>query len=100
MESIALFGSLQMAERLHSLNVLNSESFRNFSNLRGLSNIHLASILVYKLSYDLKSNRKYINFLKLLKGEPKLQYVYYYIIGQSKLLIQLYDFERTCEKIQ
>ena len=75
-----------MAKTLHSLDILNSESFTLISNLQ-LSNNHLAAIvLVEELTQDMVNNNKYKAFLKYLKTESSLVYTYYSLMRQSKLM--------------
>ena len=78
-----------MAKILHSLDILNTMSYIKLSHLEGLSNIHLASILVQELSQDIKDRKKDAAFLEFLKKEPKLAYVYNRIFFQSKFLYTL-----------
>ena len=85
-ESIALYGSIKLAENLYSLNVINFKSYQIFYKLRDLSNKHLASILVEKLSYVLKSYYKYHDFLLFLQSKTSLSYLYYQFIQQSKCI--------------
>ena len=86
-ESVVLYGPYNMAKKLRSLDILNSTSFSNLSNLLELSNIHLASVLVDQLSQDIKEEKKYIALLDFLKKEPSLVYLYYKITFLSKSLI-------------
>ena len=66
-----------MAEKLHSLDILNSASFYRLTNLQGLvSHTHLASVLVDQLSLDIQQKRKYVELLIFLKKEPSLVYLY------------------------
>ena len=81
-EFFAFFGSFKMVEKLHSLNILSSNKFEELSNLQGLTNIHLASVLVEELSDDVKDNKKYKLLLDYLKLENT--HVYYEILRQSK----------------
>ena len=63
-----------MAVRLHSLNILNSKNFKRITNLKRVSNVHLASIMVEELSHDLKDQNKFRTFLHFLKSEHILMY--------------------------
>ena len=77
-----------MAEELHSLNILNSKSFILMVNLKnGLTNKHLASILIEEVSHDLIDENKYSAFLKFLKREQPL--IHLHIMNQSKGTINL-----------
>ena len=73
-----------MATTLHSLDILNNITYTKLSILQQLSNIHLASVLVEKLSEDIKHRKKYIEFLLFFKREPSLAYVNYRMLFQSK----------------
>ena len=73
-----------MIETLHSLNILSSNRFELLSNLQGLTNNHLASVLVEELSHDMKDNNKYKLLLQYLRMENAP--VYYEILQQSKSL--------------
>ena len=81
-----------MAITLHSLDILNNNSFSILSNFQELSNIHLTSLLVEQLSPDIINEKKYIAFLKFLKSESSLMDVYYKMIFLSK-------FFKFCVKI-
>ena len=77
-----------MAEKLHSLDILNSASFSRLTNIQGLvSHTHLASVLVDQLSLDIKEKKKYVELLHLLKKEPMLVYLYYKITFLSMSFI-------------
>ena len=71
-----------MAENLHSLNILSSKRFELLSNLQGLQNNHLASVLVQELSHDMKDNNKYIALLNYFKMENS--HIYHEILQHSK----------------
>ena len=86
-ESIVLYGPYNMAEKLCSSEIFNSASFSRLSNLQGLSHTHLASVLVDKLSQDIKEKRKYVGLLNFLKNEPSLVYLYYKITFLSMTFI-------------
>ena len=73
-----------MAEKLHSLDMLSSKTFEQLSNLQGMNNDHLASVLVQELSHDLKDKNKYNSLLSYLKMENA--HVYYEILHHSELL--------------
>ena len=73
-----------MARTLHSLDIWNNISYTKFTNLQQLSNIHLASVLVQKLSEDIKERKKYVEFLIFFRREPSLAYVNYRIFFLSK----------------
>ena len=75
-----------MATTLHSLDILNNISYTKLRNLQQLSNIHLASVLVEKLSEDIKERKIYIEFLYFIKKEPSLAYVNHGIFLLSKFL--------------
>ena len=75
-----------MATTLHSLDILNNISYTKLSNLKQLSNIHFASVLVEELSEDIKERNKYIEFLHFIKREPSLAHVNYGIFFLSKFL--------------
>ena len=81
-EYFASFGSIKMAENLHLLNILSSKRFELLSNLQGLQNNHLASILVQELSHDMKDNKKYISLLNYLKMENS--HIYHELLQHSK----------------
>ena len=77
-----------MAEKLRSLDILNSASFSRLTNIQGLvSHTHLASVLVDQLSQDIIEKKKYVELLHLLKKEPSLVYLYYKISFQSMSFI-------------
>ena len=87
-ESIVLYGPYNMAEKLRSLDILNSASFSRLSNLQGLvSHSHLASVLVEQLSQDIKEKKKYVGLLHFLNEEPSLVYLYYKITFLSMSFI-------------
>ena len=73
-DSIASYGSYEMAVKLHSFNILNSTSFKRITNWKRVPNTHLATILVEELSHDLKEQNKYRTFLNFLKREQFLMY--------------------------
>ena len=87
-ESIKIYGPYKMATTLHSLDIINSISISQFmlSNLQHLSNIHLASLLVEKLSQDIQERKKYVAFQHFLKQEPSLIHIYYKMSFLSKSL--------------
>ena len=85
-ESIMLYGPYKMARTLHSLDILNSISPFILSNLPQLSSIHLASLLVEKLSQDIQERKKYVAFQHFLKREPSLIHVHYKMSRLSKSL--------------
>ena len=76
-----------MAEKLHSLDIINSASFSMLSNIQGLSHTHLSSVLVDQLSQDIKEKRKYVGLLNFLKKEASLGYLNYKITFLSMSFI-------------
>ena len=82
-----------MAKILHSWDILNTISYIKLSHLEGLSNIHLASILVQELSQDIKDRKKDAAFLDFLKKEPRLAYVYNRIFILSKFFVYIYNYK-------
>ena len=76
-----------MAKKMHSLDILDSASFSMLSNLHGLSNIHLASVLVEQLSQDIKEKNNYVALLDFLIKLSSLVYLYNRITFRSESLI-------------
>ena len=83
-----------MAEKLHSLDMLSSKSFEQLSNLQGMNNAHLASVLVQELSHDMKDKNKYNSLLSYLKMENA--HVYYEILHHSELLSLIVSWYYMC----
>ena len=73
-----------MAEKLHSLDILSLKTFEVLSNLQGMNNAHLASVLVQELLHDMKDKNKYNSLLNYLKMENA--HVYYEILHHSELV--------------
>ena len=83
-ESITIYGPYKLAKKLHSLDIMDCNSFSMLSNLQALSNIHLASVVVDQLSQNIIQRKKHVAFLDFIQREPTLVFIYNKLYFLSK----------------